>query len=818
LRGRRGLLYSDSMSSLSGRAGPWLVTLLLAAAVTSAQARPAAPLPPRTRVVAADAVRPTLPAPLDPGATALPILVQGGTAAGLRAAGATVRLQVGDVWVAAAPAPALPALAAVAGVRRVDAGYRLRPLLDRSAPLVGATAARTRFAVAGEGVVVGIVDTGVDTRHADFRNPDGSTRVRYLLDLGGAPTGAHPDLEAAYGAAVYDAADIDAWLAAGDEPPTTDTFGHGTHVASIAAGNGAATRPGSTPGRYVGIAPDADLVIVKATRGDDAVFTDADVVLGARFVFDVAARLGLPAVVNLSLGGQGGPHDGSTTLEQALAALLDGDPPGRAVVVAAGNDGSTDMHASGSRPYGGRDTLLVDIADYQPREGADEYVYLEVWYPAGTAQTITLVSPGGYRFGPLGPGLRLVQASDDGHVTIEVDPQSGDGVWAGAGVRVRKLDRAAPAPGRWRLELTGTVTRWDAWLAEDTLGEHGAAVFGSHLDPDLHLAIPAMAEPLIAVGSFVSRNEWVTVDGLEIQRGSVPGRASWFTATGPTADGRCKPDLAAPGDFIIAALSADAYPMSDTSAFFVAGEPHYLWADDGVHGVLRGTSQAAPHVAGAAALLLAAEPRLRASEVREALRLTASTDADTVPGRGFSPRFGSGKLDVLTALALVRGATPGPVSAARSTVGVSRDLLPPGSHRPATVVVVPKDSAGLPLGRGHAVTITAPGATFTGPVVDTGTGRYLRRLLAGPRGEAAELVASVDGIVLDARPRVFYVDRREEIAAPVVTRAGGCRAGATAPAPGAAALALLLGLGLAARRRRRRGAAGYSCSCSRNAK
>src|SRR5205085_2548664 len=107
--------------------------------------------------------------------------------------------------------------------------------------------------------------------------------------------------------------------------------------------------------------------------------------------------------------------------------------------------------------------------------------------------------------------------------------------------------------------------------------------------------------------------------------------------------GRFAPDLIAPGEFIAAALSADAPPDRPGSAFFVGGSaPDFAWADDGVHGLLRGTSQAAPHVAGAAALLLQADPSLTALQVREILRVTATHE-----GRGFSPRVGFGRLDVL---------------------------------------------------------------------------------------------------------------------------------------------------------------------------
>src|SRR5207247_10781344 len=96
-----------------------------------------------------------------------------------------------------------------------------------------------------------------------------------------------------------------------------DVDGHGTHVFGIAAGGGFATGRGLPAGRYLGMAPAATLVCAAAAR-DGHSFDEADVVNGVRFAFDRARELGLPAVVNLSLSGDGGPHDGTTNPELSL--------------------------------------------------------------------------------------------------------------------------------------------------------------------------------------------------------------------------------------------------------------------------------------------------------------------------------------------------------------------------------------------------------------------------------------------------------------------------------------------------------------------
>ena len=152
------------------------------------------------------------------------------------------------------------------------------------------TASKT-FNRTGRNVIVGIVDTGIDLKHPDLQTAAGQTRVAWYLDLTQpAPLGLHPDLEETYGCtttdangnlvapcAVYDANDINALLKSDPNGVLPqDEIGHGTHVASLAAGNGLAN---PSP-RYIGIAPEADLVIVNASRQNQGDLQDPDIILG----------------------------------------------------------------------------------------------------------------------------------------------------------------------------------------------------------------------------------------------------------------------------------------------------------------------------------------------------------------------------------------------------------------------------------------------------------------------------------------------------------------------------------------------------------
>ncbi|HEY2748518.1 MAG TPA: S8 family serine peptidase, partial [Polyangia bacterium] len=726
-----------------------------------------------------------------------------------RQAGFDARPLAGDVADLRAGADDLHRLVALPGVIAVEERRILRPLLDASGPAVRAPAARAATGLDGSGTLVAVIDTGADFRHADLRNADGTTRIAAILDYANPRGDLHPELPDYNGGAIWLAADIDGTLAAdGGGPPATtpvqelDFNGHGTHVSGIAVSNGLATGNGLPAGRYVGIAPGAGLIVVQGTHGD-ATFTDSDVVTGCRFAVDEAGRLGLPVVANLSLGSNSGPHDGTSDMEVALDALFPPDQPGRALVIAAGNEAGRDQHA-GAWALDGSVTLDVETGDSTQ---ADAQLAFEIWHTGSF--TISVVSPSGHHYGPVKPGASFNgPTTSDGQVLVDNGASSApraDGRQP-ASVTVVGPAGAAPGGGHWQIIFDGHAPRWDVWISDDPSAATPAH-FVDRVDEDDRIDMPATAHNAITVGSFISRVAWTTVDGKSAMESGVVGNPSSFSSNGPTADGRFAPDVVAPGEYIVSALSSDASPDQPTSAFFVAPGDHITWADDGVHGVLRGTSQSTPHVAGAVALLLEADPTLTASAVREILRVSANDG-----GAGFTPKLGFGKLDVLAAVNLALGVRGVAVSATASSVGVSRDLVPPGDET-TVVTATPRADDGTPLGAGHAVDISTSAGDPTGDVVDAGSGRYERTFAAhAPRGTTAVVSVTVDGVALAAHPVIYIVDARSEIGAPFVA-GGGCAIGSTQADRGLLAGALLaLGLLalalLAARRKSRRRTSG----------
>lgn len=788
-------------------------TALLLLAVTSASLRAhAAELSPRVHLVTDG----HLPAAAindgtsDGRALVLVRLADRTAADRLRAAGLDVRALTDGATplaVARASADDLRRLAAADGVVRVEERRLLRPTLDRATAMIGATATRAATGLTGRGVLVGVVDTGVDATHPDVRTADGKTRLFALLDFGqrrdgtpDAPPGRlfHRDeIDAALAAFLADGSRAGALLA-------LDKNGHGTHVATIAAGNGRATGHDLPAERYVGVAPGADLIALRATR-EIATFYDTDVLEAARIAVDLAREAGRPLVINMSLGGPGGPGDGSTDLERGLAELFPAGAVGRALVIAAGNDGDADVRAAG-RALDGELVVPLELKTTAAARGS---ATIEVYYDGEL--TISVESPDGRQTPAAAPG-KAVGGSPGPLGRALIDNAPG----AASTGRRRASIVIEPTAGndsdgkiRWRVHLAGRAARWEATILEAPSASP-APRFTDHVSVDGRLAIPAAATTAVSVGSVVSRVEWLNVDGMTLTRPIVVGRPSAFTASGPTVDGRFAPDVAAPGEMVIAALSSDAPPTSRTSAFYVESNPNYAVADDGRHAVLRGTSQAAPVVAGAIALLFEANPHLTARDVREILRAAARPlalspeaplDAGTTPApAGWSTRSGFGLLDVATAVALARGAHGGAPDPFASTVGLSRDALAPGETTIATVV--PRDAAGVPVGPGREVTIESSVGYAVGPVVDAGWGRYERTFVAAaPLGAAADVTVTVDGVALAATPRFWIVEDRSDIGRPY-RAAGGC---ATTPGAGARvglAIALLAAAALLVRRRK----------------
>ena len=303
----------------------------------------------------------------------------------LEAAGARVRTQAGQVFTAFVPADAVEGIAALSNVMRIEGAALCDPELDASVPATNASALRGPgplfTGLSGAGVLVADVDTGVDYGHGDFKDAAGNTRLVNIWDQ--TDTGGPNPAAFAYGSE-WNSADINANLAR-----ELDTNGHGTHVLSTAGGDGSQTGGAVPAYTYVGMAPMADLIMVKTTSYTTTILD------GVAYVFQRATALGKNAAVNLSLGSQYGPHDGSSAFESGLNAL---SGPGRIVSKSAGNDRGSNIHAM-LFATGAGDSAKLTVSAGGTTSG--RLLVIDGYYGAGDNISVTIRSPGNKFIGPV---------------------------------------------------------------------------------------------------------------------------------------------------------------------------------------------------------------------------------------------------------------------------------------------------------------------------------------------------------------------------------------------------------------------------------
>lgn len=450
----------------------------------------------------------------------------------------------------------------------------------------------------GRDVLVAIVDHGCDFAHPHFRRPDGSSRLLALSDQRSRTWSAEEINDALKTEKPY--------AALGYDP---DLKAHGTHVMDISAGGGTEVTP-------AGVAPDADLIfleiaasdipwdeILDRPAADDVQFAEA-----LARLFEMAGDR--PCIVNVSLGTNLGPHDGTSAENQAVDALVGAAAPNRSVVFAAGNSHDQGHHAIGSVPDGGSSDLSFRVQGN--RKGP---VMLEVWYGSEDLFLVELISPKGT---PLCQVQLGGKEADDytpwrstyflGHAR---DQDNGDhfvALFLGPGAE----------PGDWRLRLHGSKVQdgsFHAWIED-----HRRPPSAFFLEPELTctLSSTACAQEGIVVGSC---------NGHKVD---LP--TSIFSGAGPTRDGRLKPDLCAPGEAVRAACSRSPEPIEMT-----------------------GTSLAAPVVTGVVALMLAEAQILKrplsSSEVRQILHSTARQNLHP----GWENQRGYGVIDARKAIRKVQG-------------------------------------------------------------------------------------------------------------------------------------------------------------------
>lgn len=527
----------------------------------------------------------------------------------------------GGLYAARVPVARLEELAGHESVRRVESSRPLFPELNISRRDVRAAveAPNGSGPLNGEGAIVAIIDSGIDYTHPAFRHPGGASRILRLWDQS-APATAGGSVP--YGVE-YAKEDLDKAL--GDPRPTDivpheDTAGgHGTHVAGIAAGDD--TQLG---GLYQGIAPHADLIVV-ALAGEPGGTLGRTTQLVAAVDYVVRRAEGRPVAVNLSLGMNGGGHCSESLAERALDAYA--RRPGVVVITSAGNERERRTHAGGTIAQG--EVVALDLV-VPPGDAEDEFV--EVWFDGEDRVSVAVAPPSGPQSAFTAPGeQQTFTTRHGGRVTIDSENDASASGDTATTVIISGPAGQGAEPGVWRLLLRGGPVRhgrYDAWIerAPRRAGEQSRFAAAS-ADPARTVTAPGTARRLVTVGSYATRPaDWSLGHGA----------LSSFSGHGPNRLGEPKPDLTAPGETIAAARSTgSALPP----------QPDLL------HTLMAGTSMAAPHVCGAAALVMAARAmsglgRLTGEQTGQLLRRAArpadrATDAPVPAGDPASAPVGA---------------------------------------------------------------------------------------------------------------------------------------------------------------------------------
>ena len=592
----------------------------------------------------------------------------------------------GDVRVLQTPADQIAAIAALPEVTNlaVFAANDLHNDQARAmADWAGLDAKLPAGQKSGQGVLVGVIDSGIDGSHPAFAG-----RLHAVWDQGrpnAVPAGNPPSLNhpagdplhAAYanfnfgveltGAATATSVDID-YLNLPGAVPVPPAHGHGTHVSAIAAG--AEVR--DVAGNVLVAAGKAPLARIAVVRTIQAGARDGDDVLGARWIFQKATELGVPCVINMSYGHHNHGHDGTDDNATAfLTACRDASKnylPGRILVASAGNDRKVNMHVRRQVPAHSGMSRTAAIINLPPsfQQGLDIWVRdptgtkpaafpMSVYLFRMTARRNTFhdvsrrITLGNNAVGTTPAGLFVNHNTKIQIATFVSHPLNGDH-------RFRVLFSTTSAPTS-PAPVAMITNQWGVVLVNDSdqpVDVHmwltgGGATFADATGDDDHAYLigqPAASAATISVASAVSRLVFTTSAG---QPGPPPGNEqsqvrelSTFSSPGPLRPSSIPPstyetvtheingvDVAAPGGFTQSAMSSQ-----------VPALPNAAWVINNLARIMTGTSQAAPVITGLVANLLAVEPTLTMPQVLARLKAasTIPTTSDFQPPPGGGPK------------------------------------------------------------------------------------------------------------------------------------------------------------------------------------
>ena len=547
--------------------------------------------------------------------------------------GGVFKYAAGDIAAIRIPLDKINDLAKISEVKRIESNeYKLQPLNDQAIRNNHVLEVQSGFGMSqgydGTGVVVGIIDEGIDYTHPDFRDQFGRTRIKYLWDQTIINTNSATQPQPYGYGKEYIGSQIDTSTQHYDSP-----FGHGTHVAGIACGNGLAVN------NYTGMAPKSDMIIVKSNLNQPDNSFLSSLVDAIKYIFDRADQLGEPAVINISLGTYFGSHDGKDIQAQSIDNLITASP-GHVVVCSAGNAGTAPLHLGYNLSTDTNKTWL---------QFSSGTIDIEAWGDSGNFENANF-SIGIER---VKPDFKSIASLPYKNILSNPDSVFVDTLFNGAdrlGViysyaqnfgnrysmeyiiypdSVMNISGQDTSRYMWNFKTYGSG-RMDAWSLDmvfDNLPDSTIyPAISLYKKPDTDQTIVSSfscSEKVITVGSYINRNYYTNAN-FAITRDTTlqVGQLSSFSSHGPTRDGRIKPDITATGEWVLSCgTQAELSILTGTQPDKVAaGRKHKRSS---------GTSMSSPIVAGIAALYLQKHPTATWLEVKNALLNCADKDGFT---------------------------------------------------------------------------------------------------------------------------------------------------------------------------------------------
>lgn len=485
----------------------------------------------------------------------------------------------------------------------------------------------------GTGVVVGILDSGIDFNHPDYKDASNNTRIKFIWDHN-LPLGPNTPIPYNYGQE-FTSAMIDGGQA---NAHVDNYFGHGTHVSGVATGDGSAIN------KFKGVAPNADIISVCFNwnlNDDDWLSSVADAV---EYVYDKADGLGKPCVINISAGTYYGSHDAKDLQAQLINNLITAQA-GRSLVAAAGNAGSLKIHMQYDNLAGNTDTVFTWF-NTNPNP-----IYMEMWAEQ-TQFPLVRFSIGADK---VTPDYEFRGQRPFTGISNHLGIFKTDTLYSVNGNRLALIQSYGSfSSGRYsmifnviadstmynyRLSLKGTgkCDLWSFQMVSTGLPAVGTfPPIAKYLSPDLNQTIVSSftcSDKVITVAEYINKENYIDCVMNPQSLPILPDSLSVNSSHGPTRLGLTKPDIAGAGG-IAFAPRVTYTPINNAAT-----------AEGCMHIRDGGTSTASPGVAGIAALYLQRYPTATWSDVKNAI--LGCCRHDNYTGASGFPKndWGCGKAD-----------------------------------------------------------------------------------------------------------------------------------------------------------------------------